>query len=210
MGDVVDPLARRGQVPVDEGDRAQRPADGPVDRVSRREVVVAHDGAAVGQGRARRQVVELPHQPGDPGQALVRVHGGGLPGRRLPGDVPVEVAEDLPALVVHAAPGRRARPAAGLQQRQQLRDERGARRGGPAYRVADPHHVAHGAAGQGLLGHPVRAARPVRRPRPAPASAFPGRRVPRPVRGVRRRAWRPSRSPWRCRRSGCAAWSRSR
>jgi hypothetical protein len=67
---VVKTGPRRGDVPVDERDRAQALAAILVDRVPGGQVVVAHHFLIAGQRRSGRQIVELPDQPGHLGQAL--------------------------------------------------------------------------------------------------------------------------------------------
>jgi len=139
--DVVDPLPRRGDVPVDERQRPQHTRPVPVDRVLGRQVVVAYDLTAAGQTGAGRQVMELADQLGRHSQAVIRTSPHLL--GWLPRDVPRQEAEDLPALLVHAPEPRRAVPASPFQPLQQPVHETRIPSGPPANRVTDAHHFGH-------------------------------------------------------------------
>ncbi|GAA2305742.1 hypothetical protein GCM10010431_26940 [Streptomyces kunmingensis] len=65
--------------------------------------------------------MELPHQSGYRGQALIRVHICRL--LRLPGHMALQIAEHLLALAVQTEVTRRPTPAARLEEMQQCRDE---------------------------------------------------------------------------------------
>jgi hypothetical protein len=140
--EVVDASARRGDVPVDERHRHQVLV---VDRVLRREVVVAHHFLGAGEAGAGGEVVELPHQPGHPGEARLGVRV------RLPGDVTVQIGQDLAAPLVDAEEPRRARPADPFEMGQQALGERRVCRPRPPDGVADSHDGVDEAARQFLL-----------------------------------------------------------
>ena len=64
--DVMDAPARACQIPIDEGDRSQPRTQIPINRVLRRQVVVANHFFTAGQLRPGREVVKLADQLGDP------------------------------------------------------------------------------------------------------------------------------------------------
>ncbi len=147
----MDAFTGSGEVPVEEGHRVRLLTEIAVDGVLRRQVVVADDVVAAGQRCPRGEVVQLADQLGDPDQARVGPDGRAVFG--LPGNVPVEEAEDLPVLLVDAEQPRRPRPALPVEEAEQTVDELGPGRARPAHGVADPDDRVHEAAGQGLFGH---------------------------------------------------------
>lgn len=152
MSDVMDPGARRRQIPVNERHRSKRATDQPIDRVLGRQVVVTNDLVLSSQCSADRQVVKLTHQPGDRYQALVRRHSSRL--SLLPRHMPIKVTEHFATRIVHTEIPRSPAPATGFEQPQQITHEPRASRGGTAHRVPDTNNRIDETSRQGRLRHP--------------------------------------------------------
>jgi hypothetical protein len=148
--------APRGEVPVDESNRAA----GAIDRVVRSHIVVADDRTSVGRpdlqarairmarGEADRQVMESAQQPRGTGERRGGVH----PGRRpVGGDLALDEAEHFPALLIGAQEAGCAVEAGVGQMPQQLVDPRTPRAGRTSHRGAHPDDGRDRATGQSLL-----------------------------------------------------------
>ena len=129
------------------------------------------------------RVVQVAHQPADPGHDLVRA-GPGL--GRGAGDVAGHEVEHVPAAVVDAEEPRRAGEADPLQVAEVRGDERRLRLPRPAHGVADPHHPVGDVALRQRHLHPVSEGRHTPHPatRPGGCAGVPGWTFGRPRRYV--------------------------
>ncbi|ASO19836.1 hypothetical protein AHOG_10965 [Actinoalloteichus hoggarensis] len=148
--EVVHPSPRRGQVPVEQGRRAESRAEIAIHRVPGREIVMADDLGAPGGRSARGEVVERPNEPSERGETPVR-HDRVLV-RRGPGDVALDDGQRLATPLVEPEESRGARPAPSFRIARQLVGELGIGPG-PAYRVADADDVGDETTRQKFFTH---------------------------------------------------------
>jgi hypothetical protein len=151
MRHVMDTSTRRGDIPIEEGDRQQQaPTAVPIHGVLGRQVVVTNHLLVTGQWRSGRQVVELANESSNLHQALDRVHAIG---RGLPGDIAVHERQDLASLLIQSEHPRSACPPVLLEMTKQSMDQLGTISKTASHRISYPDDAVDEATRQRNLNH---------------------------------------------------------